>query len=649
MDLPKTAQMPTRVLCIEDDKGLARLFQRKLEREGFEVLVAGSAERGLELCDAESPDVVAVDYELPDLSGLEVLRRLLEQGARAPSAIFVTGAGDERVAVEAVQLGALAYLIKDAEGAYLELLPAAIQRVLDQARLLEEKRRSELALSRSEASLNEAQRIARLGNWDWDIENNRLHCSQEVCRILGLDPVSKLTRNDIFEAAVHPEDREKVKRAVSAALKATGRFGMDHRLLLPNGDVRIVHHQAEMTRDAQGLAKRMVGTLQDVTASKQTEAALRRRLELERIVTTLSTELINLSADEVDKIIVDALGQIGRFVGADRGCILHRSLSGQGFRNTHQWCALGLAPHPETMQDKLPEALALWHESIGQSELIDIPQVSDLPSEPAALKRTLRALGIKSLAVVPLSYAADRPGFLEFETVNQPRQWSTEDFSALRLAGDMLTSALQRKAHEQALEETQSELRQANAQLERLVRLDGLTGISNRRHFDDRLDQELRRAARDHSPLALILCDVDCFKAYNDTYGHVAGDGCLKQIAATLAGDFERAADLPARFGGEEFAVILPGSDEAEVARSAEMVRSEVWNLNIPHSHSSVADRVTVSVGVAVTRPAPDDRLEALVDKADKALYLSKQSGRNRVTVYPTHSDQRADADGNTS
>jgi diguanylate cyclase (GGDEF)-like protein/PAS domain S-box-containing protein len=175
----------------------------------------------------------------------------------------------------------------------------------------------------------------------------------------------------------------------------------------------------------------------------------------------------------------------------------------------------------------------------------------------------------------------------------------------------------------------------ANRRLERLAATDALTGLANRRRFDEGLETEVARARRASVPLALILCDIDCFKQYNDGYGHPAGDVCLQQVARALRDVFRRALDVVARYGGEEFAIIVPESTLEHAVALAERLRARVWHLAIAHERSLVADRITVSVGVASLAEARQRSGRSLVEAADRALYRAKAGGRNRVCVQP--------------
>ncbi len=183
------------------------------------------------------------------------------------------------------------------------------------------------------------------------------------------------------------------------------------------------------------------------------------------------------------------------------------------------------------------------------------------------------------------------------------------------------------------VEEKTAELRATNARLEELSRLDPLTGLANRRHFDEVKEAEVRRAQRLGQPLSVLLCDIDYFKRYNDTYGHARGDECLRAAAQVLKQCFGRAGETPARIGGEEFAVLLPGSDAAAARAAGERLRSALAAKALPHSGSQVAGHVTMSIGAAQFDPATMEGFDALLHRADQALYRAKAEGRNRVVV----------------
>ena len=185
----------------------------------------------------------------------------------------------------------------------------------------------------------------------------------------------------------------------------------------------------------------------------------------------------------------------------------------------------------------------------------------------------------------------------------------------------------------QELTRIRQQLTLSNTQLERLSTLDTLTGLANRRRFDEVLRQEWRRSAREGTPLSLVFCDIDFFKNFNDGYGHLAGDECLVKVAQAVRAVSNRPGDLAARYGGEEFVLVLSGTGEEGARTLAEKLRARIEELRIPHAHSRLAPHLTISLGVASTVPRPGSAPEDLLNLADHALYAAKEEGRNRVKV----------------
>ncbi|MEG4320608.1 MULTISPECIES: diguanylate cyclase [unclassified Microcoleus] len=183
------------------------------------------------------------------------------------------------------------------------------------------------------------------------------------------------------------------------------------------------------------------------------------------------------------------------------------------------------------------------------------------------------------------------------------------------------------------LQQQKRQLETVNRALQYLATYDSLTEVRNRRFFNDYLDTEWRRLAREEAPLSLIMCDIDYFKLYNDTYGHQAGDECLRQVAQVLQCSVKRSADLVARYGGEEFAVVLPNTDIEGAACVAETIAQQVRGLQILHAKSAVSEYVTLSLGVACCIPAPMSQPGTLIAIADESLYRAKEAGRDRVSV----------------
>ena len=207
--------------------------------------------------------------------------------------------------------------------------------------------------------------------------------------------------------------------------------------------------------------------------------------------------------------------------------------------------------------------------------------------------------------------------------------------------GNLIDAQHKRRAllqREAELSNARQELTKANEKLEKMVRTDALTGIANRRYFDEVLVNEFSRAVRQSIPLTLLLFDIDYFKKYNDQYGHPEGDKCLTRIAQLAATLFQRAGELVARYGGEEFAIIIPHSTAEAVVPIAEKLLRDVRNLDIPHETSVAEKFVTISIGMASVVPTTGDEPQSLVISADTALYQAKQNGRNQLVLTETPS-----------
>lgn len=178
---------------------------------------------------------------------------------------------------------------------------------------------------------------------------------------------------------------------------------------------------------------------------------------------------------------------------------------------------------------------------------------------------------------------------------------------------------------------THIELKHHRDFLENLSSLDGLTGIPNRRRFDEQLKLETAKAVRNKLPLSLLMLDIDHFKLYNDTMGHIAGDDCLKQVAELLESCLFRPFDLVARYGGEEFSIILPDTEEDGAYKTAKRITENLKQASIPHKASPIEPHITFSIGVVTVRPTSDQDIIRASEEADKNLYLAKKAGRNCI------------------
>jgi diguanylate cyclase (GGDEF)-like protein len=217
----------------------------------------------------------------------------------------------------------------------------------------------------------------------------------------------------------------------------------------------------------------------------------------------------------------------------------------------------------------------------------------------------------------------------------------TELLARVRSALRLKTEMNRRKAREEDLLVLNERLAEMNRELERLTVTDSLTGLSNRRFFNEFLNREWLREQRDQQPFSVIMIDIDYFKKYNDHYGHLEGDVCLQKVAWALQGALCRAGDVLARYGGEEFVAILPNTDISGAAELAAAFHAHVRKLGMPHKTSPLSSIVTISIGIASIIPNPRISPSQVVAMADEALYQAKQAGRNQsVIAKPPTNDE---------
>jgi diguanylate cyclase (GGDEF)-like protein len=315
---------------------------------------------------------------------------------------------------------------------------------------------------------------------------------------------------------------------------------------------------------------------------------------------------------------------------ADSRILMKQFLKREGYRNVLAF---------ETAE----EVIKLMGEGREQTDTVDLILLDIIMPGMDGIEFCNRKNDIKKLRDVPVIMVT---GMDNSVVLNQAFEAGAVDyikkpFDSLEIKA-RINSAIRlkqeidkRKQKEIELLQVNKDLSELNKVLEQQAVLDGLTGISNRRNFDKVLNSEWKRAVRSSVSLAIIMIDIDCFKPYNDTYGHQSGDDCLKLVAKTLEKSLERSSDLVARYGGEEFVAILPDIEHEAAKEIAEKIRANIEACQIPHETSTVKNVITISLGLATVVPSKNYvHMDAkdLINLADKALYQSKNDGRNRVT-----------------
>lgn len=476
------------------------------------------------------------------------------------------------------------------------------------------------ALASSEARLREAQALTHMGSWELDVATQTVTWSPEVFHLFGLDPTRPAPTLAENEQQYHPEDRPRLRRILSAAIASGCPFRFQARIIRPDGSMRHVEARGRARLSSDGAVSKLFGTVQDITDQKQLEQLLRSQVQQQRLLASM-TQRIRQSLD-LDAILSTTVQEVRQFFRADRVLI---GQFGEDWRcgvvvesvEPGQSCILGRGILPEPGEDWLKFYIQGHARAIAQ-----LKQANLSPEEIAYWSQ----FQVQAALTVGLLQGDRLWGLLSVQQCHQPRTWERAEIDLIQQLASQVGIAIQQS-------ELYRQLSYANQELAYLATHDQLTRVANRRYLDDYLQQEWNRAAREGTPLSLVLGDVDYFKQYNDTHGHLAGDECLMEIATAIGRALRRPADFVARYGGEEFAIVLPNTNCAGAVRVVQRIQRELCKLTgLPPSPVTNAPS-TLSFGIVSVIPSPLSSPLKLLDQADRALYRAKAQGRDRYCV----------------
>lgn len=478
------------------------------------------------------------------------------------------------------------------------------------------RKQAEEALRQSEAQLAAAQRVARIGNWELDVLTKKIVGSEALFRIFGFSGDRKeYDYQELFQVCF-PEDQERLKQAITRGIIQGKSFEIDFKALRKDGLVIYNQARGEAVFNNQGQVIRLFGTVQDITERKQLEELLQSQVQKEEALNRV-IQIIRNSLD-LSTIFSTAVIDIGELLEVDQVAIT------QYLPEQQIWVPVAEYRQNAEMNSLLEQKIPDRENPITfQLKKLKIVQLNNTNICQDEINYSLAQSFPGAWLLIPLHFNSVTWGSL---SLLKPQQysWQESEIEIAREIADQLAMAIYQS-------ELYHQVQAANEELKRLATIDGLTQIANRRRFDEYLNLEWLRLRREKAQLSLILFDIDYFKLYNDTYGHLAGDDCLRQVAIAISEIFRRPADLFARYGGEEFAVILPYTDLLGAIHLAEVIRQRIHSLEITHSQSLVSNHITVSLGVACIIPSADISPQDLINAADQALYTAKQKGRDRV------------------
>ncbi len=523
-------------------------------------------------------------------------------------------------------------------------------------------------------SMDKAQAIANLGNWDWNIKTNSLWWSDEIYRIFGLEPQEFEATYDAFLSHVHPNDQEKVNKAVNDALEHKSNYHIIHRIVQKDGTERHVVEEGSLRLDEKGEPSRMIGVVHDITeqknASDMIEASEKKyrdfvensmvgiyRTDLSGKILYVNPALAKiLACDSVDEVIGENSLRMYNSP-QDREKFI------QELQKTGRLTNYELIAH-----DKNNKPIPIMLNAILEGDtltgmMIDMSQLRTSQAELEKLSKVVEQID-DSVAITDnmgvITYANqafyDHTGYSKEEVLgNTPRILKSghhdidfyKDLWKTILKGEVFRATFINKKkngdlfyEKKTITPLKDELNNTvgyvssgkdttmetmmHQEIEYIASTDKLTGLHNRHKFEELFILELERARRFEHPLSLIILDIDHFKAVNDTFGHDVGDKVLKSFADIIQIHI-RKLDILARWGGEEFLVLAPNTDLDHVQILAEKLRLAVEEFSF-----AKVQNITISAGISQLEK--DDSFDDLLKRADKALYHAKENGRNQVS-----------------
>ncbi len=609
-----------RLLIVEDDIVDRLACRRALAQHPlfeFEILEAETGREGLQLAATQHPDCVLLDHHLPDLTGIEFLAELAGEAGTLPVPVMMlTGADNVSIAVEAMRRGARDYLVKDVDRLYLELLPAIIERVVNERQMREQKG---LAEAKYRTLVEQIPAIAYIA--DLVTPGKLLYISPQVA-ILGFTPEACLAEIGFVRNHIHPEDRPQAVEQCDAMCSSVQPQRCEYRLQGRDGAYRWFLDEAAVVKDEHDQALFVQGILVDITEDKNLQEELeqhRRRLEHLVAQRTALLDKRTVLLEDANANLVKELSERNRVERALRDSEARFRLllesAGEGIYGVDaKGCCTFINDAALTMLGYEREQVL----GLPAHDLLHpcAPDGEPLSAQDCPLCAVLRG-GETSRGVVEWLLRRDRAIFpVEFST--QPIREGGQIVGAVMVFHDV------------------TEAQAMKQQLFYQATHDGLTGLVNRKEFEWRLARVLESARGERSEHALCYLDLDQFKAVNDSCGHAAGDELLQQLSGVLQKKL-RHRDTLARLGGDEFGALLEHCPLDQAGRIAGELLEAVRDFRFHWRDKSFS--MGVSIGVALLTEATESAAAAL-SAADAACYMAKEKGRNRVHVYqPTEAE----------
>ena len=557
------------VLYVEDEEMSRELFSESLSRLVGTLISVENGSKALEAYRQKRPDIIISDIRMPVMDGLAMASKIREFDRSVPI-ILLTAFDQGDYLIKSINIGIDKYVTKPVDaGKFQEALLSCANRLLIEEKL---KQAQELLKDKRQRLIYILEGT-RAGTWEWNIQTGKIIINESWAELIGyhLEEISPVSL-DTWIHFVHPDDLNRYNELLKKHFCSdSGSFECEVRMRHKNGQwVWILSRGKVASWSEEGKPLWMFGTHQDISERKKIEeAVIRAKKEWELTFDSVS-DLISI-IDTSHTIM-----RVNRAMAVSCGLTVQEMIGRKCHEVMHRMSEpIANCPYGKAMKDNCEHTEEV---------------------EEKWLNR------IFDITVSPI-----------FESGGSFNH-------CVHIARDIT----ERKLMEE-------QLRRAKAAAEALSKADSLTGLANRRHFDAVLAQEYSRHIRSGLGLSLIMLDIDYFKNFNDAYGHVAGDECLRQVARVIADCANRITDLAARYGGEEFICILPETDLRGALLIAENIRQGLVDLAIPNVGSTVSSCVTASLGVLTAYGIPDKSETDIVTQADELLYKAKSLGRNRM------------------
>lgn len=630
-----------KILVVDDEQDILKIVSTVLRYEGYEVITATNGTKALQQIKLEAPELILLDYMLPDINGLELLKKIKKHFYNIP-VIMLTGRGSEKIAVKLIKTGAEDYIPKPFDNRDLINI---VNETFENKKVKSTKIYKELETINKELikSKNKIEAIFKsivdgVLTIDKDFKVTYFSKSAEDITGFKADEVIGKTCKKIFKyRACQPESCPLIStKTDGVTCNKETTILTKHRKKIP------IIKTVTALKDEEGKIIGTIETLKDVSKFKELSrkhlekekklAIAEQKLKYQEKITIKNREL-KIKMEELKKKMaeISSLYKIGKIItsklnledllksimemankifSADAYSIRlldekkNRLILKAHYGLSDQYLKKGDIKYGESIAGKVAKEKKTF-------SLVDIKESTNMKYVNLAIKERIR-----SLSCVPLILKNRVIGVITIYH-RSIYHYTKEETKLLSTFATQIAIAIDNAR----LYEEKS----------KLAITDGLTGLFNHKHFQERLKEELTRAKRYHHPLSLIMVDIDYFKNYNDYYGHIQGDAVLKMMAQIFKNTV-RELDIVARYGGEEFVIILPETDKLKSLNFAERLRQNVELHQFKGEKTQPQKKLTISLGIATY--SEDADTDKLIDKADQALYNAKKSGRNKVCSH---------------